>query len=73
MPRIKLKLPHGFPEEAPFTLEEAKTRINFKSGIFYVDGYKLKSYDDLIQLVDKKKYRKQDILEVVVLLLSAGG
>ena len=73
MPKIKIKLPPGYPEEEPFALEEAKTRINFECGIFFVDGNRLTSYDDLVQIASQEKYRGQDCLEIVALLMMAGG
>ena len=73
MPKIRIKLPPGYPEEDPLTLEEARTRINFEGGTFFVDGHRVKSYDDLVQLAGREKYREQEVLEVVALILMAGG
>ena len=73
LPKIKIKLPPGFPEEEPFPLEEAKTRINFEGGTFFVDSHLVKSYNDLVQLVGREKYRDREFLEVVALLFMAGG
>ena len=73
MPKIKIVLPPGYPEEEPFSLEEAKTRLNFERGAFFVDRYRVHSYEDLVQLASREKYRGRELLEVVALLLMAGG
>ena len=73
LPKIKIKLPPGYPEEEPFDLEEAGTRLNFKSGVIAVDGQRVRSYDDLVKLAAQEKYRDREYIEAVVALFMAGG
>ncbi len=73
MPKVKIILPPGFPEEEPFDLEQAAYHLNFNSGIVQIDGQRIRSYDELVQLASQDKYRNKDYIEVVVILLIAGG
>jgi hypothetical protein len=72
-PKIKILLPAGYPAEDPFELEEARSRLNFDSGMILVDGQRLRSYDELVRLAAQEKYQNQEFIEVVAILLIAGG
>jgi len=72
-PKIKILLPAGYPDEDPFELEEARSRLNFASGMILVDGQRLRSYDDLVRLAALDKYQNQEYIEVVAIMLIAGG
>jgi hypothetical protein len=73
LPKIKIKLPVGYPEEDPFPLEEAASRLNFQHGVILVDGQRVRSYDELLRLAASDRYRSQEYLEVVVVIAIAGG
>jgi hypothetical protein len=72
-PKIKIKLPPGYPAEDAFELEEAKSRLNFDKGMILVDGQRVKSYEDLVRLAKQDKYKNKEFIEVDVILLVAGG
>jgi hypothetical protein len=38
-----------------------------------VDGQRLRSYDELVRLAAQEKYQNQEFIEVVAILLIAGG
>ena len=73
LPKIRLLLPPGFPEEAPFPLEQARTYLNFKNGIFQVDGQRIGSYEELVHLASQEKYRNREYIDLVFISMVAGG
>jgi hypothetical protein len=73
LPKIKIKLPPGYPAEDAFELEESKSRLNFRRGMILVDGQRVKSYAELVRLVSQDKYKNKEFVEVDVILLVAGG
>ena len=73
LPKIKIKLPPGYPEEEAFDLEEARDRLNFERGVVAVDGQRVPSYVELVRLASQDKYKNKEYIEVVVALFAAGG
>jgi hypothetical protein len=68
VPRIKIMLPNGYPDEGTFELEQARPRLNFDGGTFLVEGQYVKSFDDLVELAAQDKYKDQEYIEVAVVL-----
>jgi hypothetical protein len=54
-------------------LEEAKNRLNFKNGIVLVDGRKVRSYDELVDLVSQDRYADKESIDVVLMPPLVGG
>jgi hypothetical protein len=54
-------------------LEQAKDRLNFKSGIVLVDGRKVRSYDELVELVSQERYADKESIDVVLMPPLVGG
>jgi hypothetical protein len=73
LPKIKIKLPPGYPEEEAFDLEEAGDRLNFERGVIAVDGQRVPSYDELVKIASQDKYKNIEYIEVVVALFATGG
>jgi hypothetical protein len=72
LPKLKIKLPLGYPSEDAFELEQARDRLNFNDGIFLVEGQRIHSYDELVQLATQDKYRNKEFLELELLLIEGG-
>jgi hypothetical protein len=64
LPKIKIKLPPGYPEEEAFDLEEARDRLNFERGVIAVDGQRVPSYDELVKMTSQDKYKNKEYIEV---------
>lgn len=73
MPKIKIQLSPGYPVEDAFEIEEAQSRLNFKSGIVLVEGQRVNSYEDLVRLARQDKYKNREFIEVTVVLYISGG
>jgi hypothetical protein len=67
LPKIKIMLPAGYPDEDAFELEQARYRLNFDSGMILVERQKVKSYDELVQLAAQDEYKDKEYLEVMAI------
>jgi hypothetical protein len=72
LPKIKLILPPGYPEEDAFDLEQARTRLDFNGGVITVEGQKVTSYNELVQLATQDKYKDLEYIKVAVALTAQG-
>jgi hypothetical protein len=54
-------------------LEQARYYLNFDSGIILVEGQKVCSYDELVQLAKRENYKNKETIEVILLPLVVGG
>jgi hypothetical protein len=68
LPKIKLKLPPGYPDEEAFELEQARYRLSFDGGVFLVGDQKVKSYDELVHLATQDQYKNKEYIEVMPVL-----
>lgn len=68
LPKIKIMLPPGYPDEDAFELEQARYRLNFDGGMILVERQKVKSYDELVQLAAQEKYKDKEYIEVTPIL-----
>jgi hypothetical protein len=73
LPKLKLKLPFGDPNEEICELEQAKDSLNFDAVIFLVEGQRVHSYDKLVQLATQDNYKNKEFIEVELLPLFEGG
>ena len=54
-------------------LEQAEYLLNFDGGIIMVDGRKVHSYDELVQLASQDDYKNKEFIEVNLVLPFLGG
>ena len=73
LPKLKIKLSPQYPAEDAFDLEQAKSRLNFSSGMVVVEGRIIYSYDELLKLASQEAYRNREYLEVEGVATIAGG
>jgi hypothetical protein len=71
-PKLVIKL-SGYKTLDVCELEQARDHLNFKSGIILVDGKRIRSYEELVQLITHENYAKKEFIEVVLLPLMTGG
>jgi PDZ domain-containing secreted protein len=72
MPKLLVKF-FGDPGEDLCELEDAKYLLDFTGRIVVVDGQEIRSYDELVKIVDQEKYRDQEFIEVVQIPAITGG
>jgi PDZ domain-containing secreted protein len=72
MPRLLVKF-FGDPGEDICELEEAKYLLDFTDRIVMVDGQEIRSYDELVKIVNLGKYRDRDFIEIVQIPAIMGG
>ena len=54
-------------------LEQAESRLSFDEFMVLVEGKRVRSYNELLQLATQDTFKDNDLLEVVVLKKMAGG
>jgi hypothetical protein len=72
LPKIKVKF-FGFPDEDICSLDQAGHLFGIKNMMVLVDGQRIGSYDDLVQLIAQDRYKDKQSIEVVLLPAIAGG
>jgi hypothetical protein len=70
MPRLILK-PYGYSSGKECELEQAKL-LNYKQMVL-VDGRRVNSYDELMQLVNQDSYQTKEFIEVILIPAISGG
>jgi len=65
LPKLKVKTIPGYLEEIR-DLEQAKD-LPFSDVLVFAEGYRVNSYEELVQLVAQDSYRDREFVEVVVL------
>jgi len=73
LPKLKIKLPRGNPDEYIYDLEEARDILNFSEGVFIVDGQWVHSYNELTDIVKQDKFKDKDFIEVEWIQVMGGG
>lgn len=73
VPKLKIKLPSGDQSEYICELSEARDYLNFNEGVFLVEGQGVNSYDELVRIVTRDKYKNKEFIEVELLNLVWGG
>ncbi len=70
MPKLLIK-PFGYSNGHVFELEQAKN-LNYKE-IVLIDGRRVNSFNELLELVKQENYKKKELIEVVLIPAIAGG
>jgi len=75
LPKLKIKIPFGYPNEDICDLEQARYRFNFSSGaVILVEGQAVKSYDELLEIANRDEYKDREYLDAALLTdLASGG
>ena len=72
MPKLLVKF-FGDPGEEVCELEDAGYLIDFIDRIVVVDEQEVRSYEELVKMVNQEKYRDREIIEVVQIPAITGG
>jgi hypothetical protein len=72
MPKLLVKF-FGDPGEDLCELEEAKYLLDFTDRIVLVDGREVRSFEELLKIVNRKEYTDREFVEVVQIPALAGG
>lgn len=72
MPKLIIK-PSGQMSDQIWDLEQARKHLNFKGKIILVDGRRVRSYDELVEVVTQERYADKEFLDVVIMPVMAGG
>ena len=72
MPKLLIKF-FGDPGEEVCELEDAGYLIDFTDRIVVVDEQEVRSYEELVKMVNQEKYRDREIIEVVQIPAITGG
>jgi hypothetical protein len=65
--------PSGRMSDQIWDLEQAREHINFKGNIILVDGRRVRSYDELVEVVTQERYADKEFIDVVIMPVMAGG
>ena len=71
LPKLKLK-PYGYFNGNVCEFEKAKN-LNYSGVIVLVDGKKVGSFDEFVQLATQDIYKNREFIEVVIMPIVAGG
>ena len=73
LPKLKVKVFPGYSTEEVHDFEHAKD-LPFPDAPIFVEGQRISSYEELVQLAAQDSYKDKEFLEVVITpLLPAGG
>ena len=74
-PKLKIKIPFGYPNEDICDLEQARYRFNFTSGaVVLIEGKSVTSYEELLQVATSDEYKDREYLDAALLTdLASGG
>ena len=75
LPKLKIKLPFGYPNEEICELEQAEYRFSYGgAAVVIVEGQVVNSHEELVRLATQDDFRDREFLEVVLVVdLVAGG
>jgi len=73
LPKVKIILPRGNPDEYIYTLEEVKGVLNFSEGVFVVEGEWIHSHSELVNIAGQDKFRDREFIEVEWIQVLGGG
>jgi hypothetical protein len=73
LPKLKIKLPSGNPDEYVYDLEDARDVLNFSEGVFMVDGQWIHSYNEIVSLARQERFKDREFIEVEWLQVMGGG
>jgi PDZ domain-containing secreted protein len=72
LPKLMVKI-FGSASEDICELEQAQYLFSLGDKTIMVEGQRVLSYDELVQLVNQDKYKNKELIEVVLLPTIAGG
>ena len=74
LPKLRVKTIPGYPDGEVCDFEQVRD-LAFRDVSVFVEGYRVNSYDELVQLAAQESYRDQKFLEVMILCdaLPDGG
>jgi hypothetical protein len=64
--------PFGYFNGSVCEFEKAKS-LNYNGMVVLVDGTRVSSYDELVQLATQDIYKNREFIEVVLMPIVAGG
>ena len=75
LPKLKIKLNFGYPNEDICDLEQARYRLNFLGEVaIMVEGQTVMSYGELVELASRDEYKDKEFLDAVIISeLVSGG
>lgn len=72
LPKIKIKLTSGDPNEYIYDLEQASEYLDFEKGIFLVEGQGVHSYDELVRIATQDKYKNKEFIVELLQPIEGG-
>lgn len=66
LPKLKVKMIPGYPSEEVRDLEQVED-LPFLDVLVFAEGYRINSYEELVQLAAQDNYKARKFIEVVVL------
>jgi hypothetical protein len=72
LPEFKIKY-FGFPDEDIRDLDQVGELFGIKGMLIMIDGQRIGSYADLLQLIAQDSYKDKQRIEMVLLPAVAGG
>ena len=75
LPKLRIKLPSPSTAEDICDLQEARHRFNWghEPFLILVEKQPVASYEELVELVKRNRFKDKDLLEVELQPLLAGG
>ena len=75
LPKLKVKLNFGYPNEDICELEQAKYRFSYGGGVVVVvEGQVVNSHEELLELATHDNYKDREFLDVLLIAdIPAGG
>ena len=75
LPKLRIKLPFGNPDEEIVDLEQARYRFHFGGDmvVLMIDGQAPQTYEELVQMVSQDKYKDKEFIEAELLVEAATG
>ena len=75
LPKLRIKLPFGNPDEEIVDLEQARYRFHFGGDMvmLMIDGQAPQTYEELVQMVSQDKYKDREFIDAEMLVDAATG
>jgi hypothetical protein len=75
LPKLRIKLPFGNPDEEIVDLEQARYRFHFGGDmvVLMIDGQAPQTYEELVQMVSQDKYKDKEFIDAEMLVDAATG
>ncbi len=66
LPKLKVKMFPGYTSDEVRDFEQAKD-LPFRDNLIFVEGERINSYEEFVQLTAQDSYQNREFLEVMVL------